>query len=49
MVTTDENYQRLGDFLLHEVRAKDSVKYPTLADMLVKLQASFTYLTPLTA
>ena len=40
MEPTDENYQQLGDLLLQEIRAKNSVKYPTLTELLAKLQAS---------
>ncbi|KAL0018583.1 hypothetical protein WJX79_009184 [Trebouxia sp. C0005] len=38
LVTSDENYQKLGDFLLQEIRAKSSIKYPSLSELLTKLQ-----------
>ena len=40
LVTSDENYQKLGDFLLQEIRAKSSIKYPSLSELLTKLQVS---------
>ena len=40
LVTSDENYQKLGDFLLQEIRAKSSIKYPSLSGLLTKLQVS---------
>lgn len=40
LVTSDENYQNLGDFLLQEIRAKSSIKYPSLSELLNKLQVS---------
>lgn len=38
LVTSDENYQKLGDFLLQEIRAKSSIKYPSLSEIFTKLQ-----------
>ena len=38
---TDENTQKLGDFLLQEIRSQASVRYPTLSVLVDKLQASW--------
>lgn len=35
---SEEGFHSLGDFLLREIRAKDTVKYPTLTELLTKLQ-----------
>ena len=37
-VVSDEGFQSLGDFLLREIRAKNTVRYPSLTELLSKLQ-----------
>lgn len=37
-VVSDEGFQSLGDFLLLEIRARKTVKYPSLTGLLLQLQ-----------
>lgn len=37
-VVSDEGFQSLGDFLLLEIRARSTVKYPSLTELLLQLQ-----------
>lgn len=38
IVSDIEGFQSLGDFLLLEIRARNTVKYPSLSQLLFKLQ-----------
>ncbi|KAL3146194.1 hypothetical protein ABBQ32_002900 [Trebouxia sp. C0010 RCD-2024] len=41
-VVSDEGFQSLGDFLLLEIRARKTVKYPSLTGLLLQLQQALS-------